>query len=592
MKKLRLYSGILLSMKKPLSLILILVVNALFIWLVLGPMGGIFEPIGARLLLFAIVTALSALALKLGWPQKGWPWLVCVAGLLCALGYQLIGGVDAGLLRYVSTYPLSLGWSEGSRYYYGSLLLSGWLYGVSVPPSILHPSRYVMQAIPFLLPDSPLWLHRLWQVLLFDGTALAAALLLAWRLRRLPGGALPYWLFTGFAFLFLFQGPVYYHLLVMVILVLWLANPRCPWQTLAVVLVASAWAGISRINWLPVPALIASVLYILETPFVSPRNTFHVPRYFAFPALWTILGTITGYLAQTAYKHLSGNPLAYFDSSFSSDLLWYRLFPSVTYAGGILVNAFVVSLPVALIVLWRFWDGWRQRSLWRWLGLGAILGMLLAGGLVVSVKIGGGSNLHNLDAYLVLLLVVGAYLYAGRFAADAPGTPGRQNPRLDGALAGFAVLVPVLFIVTAGGPLPKLDFAAAQQAIQTIQQQLDQTQGEVLFIRERQLFMFDELHNVKLVPDYEVVFLMEMAMGNNQAYLDAFQRDLANHRFALIITDPPPTQLQGRTHAFGEENDAWVERVSRPLLCTYEPVKELPGVNLVVMAPREKNDCP
>jgi hypothetical protein len=578
-------------MKRFSSFALIIAVNGLFLWLVLGPIGAMFEPIWARLLLFAVVTVLSVLALKLGWPQKSWSWLVCVAGLLSALGYQLIGGVDAGLLRFVSTYPLSLGWSEGSRFYYASLPLSQFVYGLSLPPSILHPSRYLMQAVPFLLPNAPLWLHRLWQVLLFDATALATALLLARRLRRLPGNPFPFSLFAFYAFLFLFQGPVYYHLLVMVILVLWLANPRRPWLTLMVVLVASAWAGISRINWLPVPGLLAAAIYLLETPFPSgsSRNTQHAPRYFAPPAIWTLLGTLTGYLAQTAYKYLSGNPLAYFDSSFSSDLLWYRLFPSVTYAGGILANAVWVSLPVVAIILWRFWNDRRQINLWRWLGLAAILGVLLAGGLVVSVKIGGGSNLHNLDAYLALLLVIGAYLYAGRFTPDAPGEP---NRRFDGALAAFAVLVPVLFVVTAGGPLPQRDFAAAQQAIQTIQQQIDQSDGEVLFIRERQLFMFDELHNVRLVPDYEVVFLMEMAMGNNRVYLDAFDRDLANHRFALIITDTPPTQLQGRSHAFGEENDAWVERVSRPLLCAYEPVAEFSDVNLVVMAPREENNCP
>jgi hypothetical protein len=35
-----------------------------------------------------------------------------------------------------------------------------------------------------------------------------------------------------------------------------------------------------------------------------------------------------------------------------------------------------------------------------------------------------------------------------------------------------------------------------------------------------------------------------------------------------------------------------VERVSLPLLCAYQPVTELPNVNLVIMAPRETNDCP
>ena len=49
----------------------------------------------------------------------------------------------------------------------------------------------------------------------------------------------------------------------------------------------------------------------------------------------------------------------------------------------------------------------------------AMLVILLAGGAVASVKIGGGNNLHNMDAYLVLLLVLGAYVVTGQVAAEA-----------------------------------------------------------------------------------------------------------------------------------------------------------------------------
>ena len=40
-----------------------------------------------------------------------------------------------------------------------------------------------------------------------------------------------------------------------------------------------------------------------------------------------------------------------------------------------------------------------------------ILLIFFAGGIVVSVKIGGGSNLHNMDAFLVFLLVAAVYFY-------------------------------------------------------------------------------------------------------------------------------------------------------------------------------------
>ncbi len=56
----------------------------------------------------------------------------------------------------------------------------------------------------------------------------------------------------------------------------------------------------------------------------------------------------------------------------------------------------------------------------RWLGLAGELLVLFVGGLIVSVKIGGGSNLHNMDAYLVLLLIIGVHFYLGRVEIDFP----------------------------------------------------------------------------------------------------------------------------------------------------------------------------
>jgi hypothetical protein len=117
--------------------------------------------------------------------------------------------------------------------------------------------------------------------------------------------------------------------------------------------------------------------------------------------------------------------------------------------------------------------------------------------------------------------------------------------------------------------------------------------GEVLFITERQLLTFHTLENVPLSPDYENIFLMEMAMANNRPYLNAFRNDLQRHRFALIVTGPVTIQYQGRSHQFGEENDAWTQRVSVPLLCYYASEVTLQEVNVQILAPRSKTgDCP
>jgi hypothetical protein len=64
---------------------------------------------------------------------------------------------------------------------------------------------------------------------------------------------------------------------------------------------------------------------------------------------------------------------------------------------------------------------------------------------------------------------------------------------------------------------------------------------------------------------------MNQAMGHNQGYFEQFRRDIENNRFALIVSDPLTIVFQGSKKAFGEENDAWVEEVTIPLLEHYVP---------------------
>jgi hypothetical protein len=107
----------------------------------------------------------------------------------------------------------------------------------------------------------------------------------------------------------------------------------------------------------------------------------------------------------------------------------------------------------------------------------------------------------------------------------------------------------------------------------------------VLFISERQLLSFHELQGVRVVPEFEKVFLMEMAMGNNQPYLQRFYTDLRSHRFKAIITDTISTRLQGEANSFGIENDAWVTQVLQPMLSEYEPVLSWNNENARLLIP-------
>lgn len=586
--------------RQTLLRLLFLISLAIFPFLVMGPAAELLANLPLRMAVFALLSLAGGWLMRRAWPGLRYPAALLLTSLAYGATYKL-----AAFIPDVTNYPFSLGWSEASRYYYASLYFAGKLYGTQLPLSVLHPTRYLMQSLPFLLPDSPLWLHRLWQVILWVGTSALAAWLVWWRLRKMSRGAtrlsgqVTAIAFVLFCFLFFFQGPVYYHLLVMVILVLWGYNGRRPWRTLIVVLVASLWAGVSRINWLPVPGMLAAALYLLEMPLAQSGgknpSLAGTLRYLLPPTCWVVLGTAAGYFSQEAYKQLSGNPMEVFGSSFTSDLLWYRLLPNPTYPLGILPSAVLVSLPLLLLAGYKLWLVWRAVHPLRLLGLLGILGALFLGGVVVSVKIGGGSNLHNLDAYLVLLLVIGGGVYLEARTLDRPQTlpaPTPQPAWLEALLLALTVAVPLFYTISAGGALPQRDLAAVDSALQAVQEAMDRAnqQGkEVLFISQRHLLPFGLLDqpNTPLVADYEQVFLMEMAMGGNRAYLDAFQEAIEEQRYAYIISDPLNSKLQGREHSFGEENDAWVSEVSIPILCYYKPELKLKDPPLMVLAPRE-----
>ncbi|HNE03994.1 MAG TPA: hypothetical protein PLT08_05725, partial [Anaerolineales bacterium] len=162
------------------------------------------------------------------------------------------------IFAITSANPFSMGYSEAGRHYYASLFFSEKLYGMELPLPFLHPSRYLLLSIPFLIDGLPLWFHRFWQAFLWFGLTLGASLSLA-RFSRTSGWK--YIALTAWAFLFFFQGAVYYHLHVMVILILVGVSVNKPWRSLVFIILASLWAGISRVNWFPVPAMLAIAIY-------------------------------------------------------------------------------------------------------------------------------------------------------------------------------------------------------------------------------------------------------------------------------------------------------------------------------------------
>lgn len=492
----------------------------------------------------------------------------------------------AAFVPEIQSGPFALGWSEGSRFYNASLFASESLYGAKLPLPVLHPSRYLMQALPFFVGIRSILFHRVWQVVLWLGMTLWSSWLMAKRFTATDKVSLP-WL-TALLFLFFFQGAVYYHLMVCVVLVLLGYKTDKPVRTLIFVLLASIWAGISRVNWMPVPGLMAVALYLLDTPFDGKKWV----KYMLWPAVWVIGGFAVAYLAKQGYIAISGEDPALFDSAFSSALLWRRLLPNATFFLGIVPAILLVMLPGAALL----WLKFRKQSLpalhWlQWVGLAGILGVFFAGGLVVSVKIGGGGDLHNLDAFLVFwALIVGGILAMSSRLPD-PDLKATENHIWRFWLT-VAVIIPAFFAFMRSGTW---SFSTTQSQgtelsdLKRAMAVLEQQCGDVLFISERQLLSFGEL-DLQVVPEYEKVFLMEMAMGNNTDYLSLFQQKLADHAFVAIISDPLSTNIQGSNRGFADENNAWVEKVVLPMLSKYEGVLSWRNGEINLLVPQGETE--
>jgi hypothetical protein len=94
---------------------------------------------------------------------------------------------------------------------------------------------------------------------------------------------------------------------------------------------------------------------------------------------------------------------------------------------------------------------------------------------------------------------------------------------------------------------------------------------------------------VPVIPEDEVVSLMEMAISGNRPYLTKFYQDLAGHRFAAIVTHKQNLGVEGGD--FIEENNAWTQYIAQPLLCQYKVALTLEYSDIQVLVPRA-NACP
>ncbi|MBN2044438.1 MAG: hypothetical protein JW757_05405 [Anaerolineales bacterium] len=493
-------------------------------------------------------------------------------------------------IPHVTNYPFSLWWSETTRFYLGSTFFDQRIYGQDLPWVFRDLTRYLIQAVPFLIEDNPLWVHRLWQAGLRFLSGYLVGFVLSRRLkisRPLLAG-----MFTAWTGLYLFQGPLFYNLAPIVILVLWLVDPKRFWRTILVISVASVYAGLSRINWVPMAGLLAALLYFLEIP-VGGKKPREVLIYLVPPAVWTAAGSLLGLAALQLWQLNSGNPPEIFHSSFTSYLLYKRLFPNPSYPLGIVLATLIVSAPL-LIYLLRSLHAWRKK--WHIVRVAAIVTILLllgAGGLLVSIKIGGGTNLHNMDVFLVALLLAAVELTFGR-VVDEQGEVTRAVAPL--WLRALIILVPVGFVFTfTGRNLTPLDITRAQEDLVTLQAYVSEAAAggdDVLFVSQRHLLTFGLIKDIPLVHAHEKLLLQEMVMSKNTAYLEDFAREMAAQQYAMIVIDPLPEYWKNPDkEPLAMENNVVNRNLVPLILCAYQEKDMLLDGGLQILVPKEEPTC-
>lgn len=564
----------------------------------LGNLLGFFQ----RLTLLALTAGMVGVLLTSS-TDKLVKTSTLIVALLLAASLFTFGGAISG----VTSYPFSLHWSEGNRIWDYSALFGRRLYDYPADQPIyayIDLGRQSLWGLPFLLPKVSIFGIRLWSALLFT----IPYAIFGWVVFRRNKKHTPIWLLSGlWSMIFINMGPIYTPLVLVAILVAiaW-RNPL--WLALPLVTLAGYYAQLSRFTWIFAPAMWAGMLFLADFEIKESRLPI---RRWGLAIFGVAAGIMGGYLIprlpQLGDKIASisrADPISETVISSQPDLLsveglqtvitrqpliWERLLPNPTFGQGILLALLLATGPLIVLLLYLAHTRQWKLDLWGRLILLGTSTAFFTVGLIISVKIGGGSNLHNMDMFLITLLFMAAL--AWRQAGY------RFTTQIDHQAGWLQVVWIFMLFVFTMQPLMKLSplelpsKEVTQTALNHIRNEVRRAsqQGEVLFLDQRQLLTFGYIEDVPLVVEYEKKLMMDKALGGEADYFQPLYDDLAHKRFAIIISEPLKTRTFGNTRSFGEENDAWVQWVSEPLLCFYEPRITIQEVRIQLLYPRSES---
>ena len=560
----------------------VLAIGALLLpaFVILGPFGRLFGALNTRVACALVCGIVGGMTLPV---RRVHRLARACLGVLVAVG--LVG--LANPLRVFVGYPFSLTWSEGNHIWASSLYFGRVRYDVPgrwAIPGYATSGLYALEGLPFLLPHVGIQWIRLWNETLLVVPPLCLALL-AFSSPRLHDRPTRRYFLVAWGFLFLLQ-PQGYAPLILSAIILFAAYARNRLRTLALLSALSTfYLGISRWFWMAGPPIWALTFLLFDR---DEGPTAQASRSFLTRALTVIVASGLGFAAAVAWAAMvEHRSLFLYMTTLRHPMLWSRLLPNATSPYGILPWALVAVAPIGLLLLWLCWKAFAGGGLWRVGALGLFVAVFLIMGLVASVKMGGGDNLHNLDLLFVYLVILAALIAQSPAADEVTRT--RAWPPAIYPLVAAALVLPMLHVLMIAGPLQVPPREVASDSLQRIANEVQQatSRGPVLFIDQRQLLTFGFIRRVPLVMEHELVDLMDRAIAGDQSGLQQFYAELETQRYSLIVSDPLPVVWRGSVYPFGEENDVWVERVTLPILQWYEPVEALDAVGVWLLRPRQ-----
>jgi len=516
-------------------------------------------------------------------------WMVlCYALVLVGAGAYIYARIP-GIINY----PFTTSWSESGRIFNAYQVYAPLLTGQHLPWPWLDPGRAILDGLALLVPSAQIWMERFWIDLLFILAAILTSLGIVRKafsfsqLRNEKSAGRLVWLLALWGMFFLLQGPVYYHVLLGVLAIPWLYNPKKPFLMLVLVFVGSIWEGLCRVNWFILPACVAVLLYLLTEPF-SGKNAW---GYLRWPLVYLAVGGLASFGSYLIFIKATGYVIPFLDPRMHYAYFLYKLWPNDGFVG-LLPGITLLCLPLIAVILYTIWRNKTSLHWLRWAAISGILILFFAGSTLVSLRAGGGYDLHNYDSLLLLLLISGCFFGLQAVPQDKALQVGQSVPPNYGVL--FCLLaVSILFAYHPAQPTPSTNFGQSAEAIQQINQLVEkyaQAGHPVLFIDERQLLVYQLISEKQIFAPYDKIELMEMAMARNSGYSQAFSADIKNTKFSLIVSEVLPKWLKPYSrNKFDRdwyENNVWVNVVSTPVLAYYTPIYTNQDLGFAIYAPK------